>query len=111
MSEAASPPRYPRLQRVGAFEVLTVSPAYLNTTAASRHGIETTGRALPRPRATERMDEPPDDCPEHVWASVGVAVVDGTVTRVWTCERCTGWTGEPLEAERRVAWERTALSE
>jgi len=34
--EAASPPRYPRLQRGGAFEVVPVLLAYLNTTADAR---------------------------------------------------------------------------
>ena len=46
----------------------------------------------------------PADCPEHVWASIGVTAVDGTVHRIWDCERCTAWTKEPLDENRRVPW-------
>jgi hypothetical protein len=52
----------------------------------------------------------PTDCPEHVWSSVGVTVVDGTVTRVWDCERCDAWTSEPLDDDRRVPWAETERS-
>lgn len=49
-------------------------------------------------------------CSEHTWASIGVAVVDGTVTRIWTCERCSAWTKEPFDPERLVEWDETGLS-
>lgn len=52
----------------------------------------------------------PSDCPEHVWSSVGITVIDGRVTRVWDCERCTAWTSEPLDDDRRVEWADTSLS-
>jgi hypothetical protein len=52
----------------------------------------------------------PDDCPEHVWSSVGVTVIDGSVHRIWDCERCTAWTNEPLDDDRRVPWPDTDLS-
>lgn len=50
------------------------------------------------------------ECPGHLWASDGVAVVDGEVTRIWSCERCVAWTGQPLGSEARVDWDETALS-
>ena len=56
------------------------------------------------------MHREPVDCPEHVWTSIGVTVVDGTVNRIWECERCTAWTNEPLGEDWRVPWEDTPLS-
>jgi len=50
------------------------------------------------------------DCPDHVWASIGVTVTDGTIHRIWECERCTAWTNEPLKENRRVPWGDTDLS-
>jgi hypothetical protein len=50
-------------------------------------------------------------CEEHAWASVGVTVVDGTVTRVWVCERCLGWTREQLDPEMEVPWDETVLAD
>ena len=50
-------------------------------------------------------------CEEHAWASVGVTVVDGTVTRVWVCERCLAWTRERLDAEDEVPWAETVLAD
>lgn len=49
----------------------------------------------------------PSDCPEHVWSSVGVTVVDGTLARIWDCERCDAWTSEPLDDDHRVPWTET----
>ncbi len=60
VSEAAVPPRYPRVQRVGAFEVVPVSPAYLNATPRPPGGLRTIriyGRGVTRP--TESRAEPP----------------------------------------------------
>jgi hypothetical protein len=48
-------------------------------------------------------------CEEHAWASVGVTVVDGTVTRVWVCERCLAWTRESLDSGAEVPWDETVL--
>lgn len=56
------------------------------------------------------MAHDPADCPGHVWASIGVTVIDGTVHRIWDCERCTAWTDEPLGEDRRVPWADTELS-
>lgn len=50
------------------------------------------------------------DCRDHVWASIGVTIIDGTVHRVWDCERCTAWTNEPLDDDNRVQWAETDLS-
>lgn len=55
------------------------------------------------------MDEP-ELCREHAWASVGVTVVDGVVTRVWACEHCPAWTREDLDARFEVEWGETWLS-
>jgi hypothetical protein len=56
------------------------------------------------------MYQEPANCPDHVWASIGVTVIEGTVYRIWECERCTAWTNEPLEQDRRVPREDTAVS-
>jgi hypothetical protein len=56
------------------------------------------------------MSLDPSECPEHVWASVGVTVIGDQVNRIWNCERCAAWTNEPLEEDRRVEWSETALS-
>ena len=50
-------------------------------------------------------------CAEHAWASIGVTVVDGTVSRVWACENCPAWTRQPLEATTAVDWADTWLAE
>jgi hypothetical protein len=50
------------------------------------------------------MSEDPETCPEHVWSVIGVTVVDGTVARIWDCERCTAWTTEPLDEDHHVPW-------
>jgi hypothetical protein len=52
----------------------------------------------------------PSDCPEHVWSSVGITVVDGQLSRIWDCERCTAWTAELLDEDRHVEWGDTSLS-
>jgi hypothetical protein len=52
----------------------------------------------------------PADCPGHVWASIGVTVMDGTTHRIWDCERCTAWTSEPLDEDRHVPWTETEWS-
>lgn len=49
-------------------------------------------------------------CEEHAWASIGVTVVEGTVTRVGVCERCPAWSGERLDPTAEVDWEDTRLS-
>jgi cytochrome b subunit of formate dehydrogenase len=49
-------------------------------------------------------------CTEHAWASIGVTVVEGTVTRVWACEHCPAWTREGLMPEEEVDWDDTWLS-
>ena len=49
------------------------------------------------------------ECPEHVWASVGVTVRDGVVVRVWDCERCAGWTTEPLDEAQHVPWDEAGV--
>ena len=49
-------------------------------------------------------------CGEHAWASTGVTVVDGEVTRVWVCERCPAWTREGLDDAMEVEWGDTRLS-
>ena len=51
----------------------------------------------------------PSECPEHVWASIGVTVRDGVVTRVWDCERCAGWTTELLDDADRVPWDEAGV--
>ncbi|MFW5924415.1 MAG: hypothetical protein ACOCSP_02310 [archaeon] len=56
------------------------------------------------------MRQEPSECPEHVWSAIGVAVIDGTVSRIWDCERCTAWTSEPLADDRRVPWPDADLS-
>jgi hypothetical protein len=50
-------------------------------------------------------------CEEHAWASVGVTVFEGTVTRVWVCERCLAWTREALDADAEVPWAETILAD
>ena len=57
------------------------------------------------------MSRQPADCPEHVWASIGVTVLDGEVSRIWNCERCVAWTQEHLDPSHRIDWETTALSQ
>lgn len=49
-------------------------------------------------------------CAEHAWASVGVTVVEGEVTRVWACEHCPAWTREYLDREHLVDWDETWLA-
>ena len=49
-------------------------------------------------------------CEQHAWASLGVTAVDGTVTRVWTCEHCPAWTREPLDPAAEVPWADTWLA-
>jgi hypothetical protein len=56
------------------------------------------------------MSQDPADCPEHVWSSIGVTVIDGTTSRIWDCERCAAWTTEPLGDDRRVPWTDTDIS-
>jgi hypothetical protein len=56
------------------------------------------------------MDQDEFACSEHVWASIGVTIVDGTVTRVWDCERCPAWTKEPLDPEWLVDWDESDLA-
>jgi len=56
------------------------------------------------------MPRHPSDCPEHVWASIGVTVLDGEVSRIWNCERCVAWTQERLDPAHRVDWDVTMLS-
>jgi hypothetical protein len=50
-------------------------------------------------------------CDTHAWASVGVADRDGTLRRIWVCENCPAWTGEPLRESARVDWPDTWLSD
>jgi len=50
-------------------------------------------------------------CDEHAWASVGVTVVEGTVTRVWVCERCLAWTRESLTPDAEVPWDETVIAD
>lgn len=50
-------------------------------------------------------------CKEHAWASIGVTVLEGTVTRVHACEHCPAWTRERLEPEHEVDWGQTWLAE
>jgi len=50
-------------------------------------------------------------CDEHAWASVGVTVVEGTVTRVWVCERCLAWTRESLDPDAEVPWGETVIAD
>lgn len=50
-------------------------------------------------------------CREHAWASIGVTVIDGIVTRVWACEHCPAWTEEHLDDEYEVAWDDTWLAD
>jgi hypothetical protein len=50
-------------------------------------------------------------CSEHAWTSIGVTVIEGTVTRIWTCERCAAWTSEPLDRSTFVEWGETTLAE
>ena len=57
------------------------------------------------------MPRHPSDCPEHVWASIGVTVLDGEVSRIWNCERCVAWTQERLDPDHRVDWDATTLSQ
>jgi hypothetical protein len=57
-----------------------------------------------------RVDGGAQLCGEHAWASIGVTVVDGDVTRVWVCERCPAWTRELLDDATEVAWDDTRLS-
>jgi hypothetical protein len=52
-----------------------------------------------------------ESCETHVWASVGVATRDGTVCRIWECERCHVWTAEPFDPDRERDWDDTWLSE
>lgn len=54
------------------------------------------------------MAEP---CTEHAWASIGVTVVDGEVTRVWACENCPAWSRQALAGDTEVDWAETWLSE
>jgi hypothetical protein len=56
------------------------------------------------------MRQEPDNCPEHAWASIGVTVIDGTVHRIWDCERCSAWTTESLSDDRHIPWAETDLS-
>jgi hypothetical protein len=63
-----------------------------------------------RPPTISGMPVDPADCPEHVWSSIGVTVIDGTTCRIWDCERCTAWTKEPLRDDRRVPWGDTDIS-
>ena len=52
-----------------------------------------------------------DFCAEHAWASVGVTVIEGTVTRVWACENCPAWSRQRLAEDAEVDWADTWLSE
>ena len=52
-----------------------------------------------------------DFCETHAWASVGVLHLDGAPRRIWVCENCPAWTGEPLRDEDRIPWPETWLSE
>lgn len=56
------------------------------------------------------MDQDPAACPEHVWSSIGVTVIDGTIHRIWDCERCGAWTAESLADDHRVPWSDTNFS-
>jgi len=49
-------------------------------------------------------------CDEHAWASIGVTVFEGRVTRVWACEHCPAWTGETLDPDVEIDWGDTWLS-
>ena len=51
-----------------------------------------------------------DLCAEHAWASIGVTVFEGHVSRIWACEHCPAWTGEPLDREFEIDWDDTWLS-
>jgi|GEM_PF-1477176 len=53
----------------------------------------------------------PTLCAEHVWASIGVSVLEDQVTRVWACEHCPAWTRERLDDEYEIAWQQTWLAE
>jgi hypothetical protein len=50
-------------------------------------------------------------CDKHVWASVGVVTLEGTVSRIWACEDCPVWTAEPFDPDFERAWEDIWLSE
>lgn len=52
----------------------------------------------------------PDRCAEHAWASIGVTVADGAVTRVWSCENCPAWSRQALGDDAEVDWAETWLS-
>jgi len=57
------------------------------------------------------MSRQPAGCPEHVWASIGVTVLAGEVSRIWNRERCVAWIHERLDPNHRIDWETTALSQ
>ena len=52
-----------------------------------------------------------DLCTEHAWASIGVTVFEGVVTRVWACEHCPAWSGEPLDPDTEIDWGDTWLAD
>jgi hypothetical protein len=50
-------------------------------------------------------------CETHAWVSVGVMTRDGTVYRVWECERCPVWTLAPFDPNYERDWDDTWLAE
>lgn len=51
-----------------------------------------------------------DFCEEHAWASIGVTVIEGEVTRLWACENCPAWSRQPLDPAAEIDWADTWLA-
>ena len=52
-----------------------------------------------------------ETCETHAWASVGVVNREGSIGRVWKCERCPAWSVEPFDPDYETPWADTWLAE
>ncbi|MDQ2054359.1 MULTISPECIES: hypothetical protein [Halobellus] len=52
-----------------------------------------------------------ETCETHAWASVGVVNREGSIGRVWKCERCPAWSVEPFDPDHETPWVDTWLAE